>query len=102
MRLWPAPGNEDQHRRLRESGDPLSVKWIPACAGMTYMARFSGSSRRSRVKRRKDPCSSVKLQLPRFFAPLRMTVFKIRLSLWLPAEAQPLRSHQPPNRAPGS
>ncbi len=49
MGLWPTRGNENQGRRPRESGDPLSVKWIPACPGMTYMARFSASSADRRV-----------------------------------------------------
>ena len=39
MGLRPTPGDENQRCRLRESGDPLSVQWIPAFAGMT---RFSG------------------------------------------------------------
>jgi hypothetical protein len=34
MSLWPTRGNENQ-RRPRVSGDPLSIQWIPACAGMT-------------------------------------------------------------------
>jgi hypothetical protein len=34
MGLQPTRGNEN-HRRPRESGGPLSVQWIPACAGMT-------------------------------------------------------------------
>lgn len=34
------PGNENQ-RRPRARGDPLSIQWIPACAGM---ARFSGGA----------------------------------------------------------
>jgi len=38
MGLWPTRGNENQRRRPRESGDPLSVKWIPAFAGMTERA----------------------------------------------------------------
>jgi hypothetical protein len=42
MGLRPTRGNENQRRRPRESGDPLSVKWIPACAGMT---RLSGAAR---------------------------------------------------------
>jgi len=35
MGLRPTRGNENKRRHPRESGDPLSVKWIPACAGMT-------------------------------------------------------------------
>ena len=35
MGLWPSRGNENQRCRPRESGDPLSVQWIPAFAGMT-------------------------------------------------------------------
>ena len=34
MGLWPTRSSENR-RRPRESGDPLSVRWIPACAGMT-------------------------------------------------------------------
>jgi hypothetical protein len=34
MGLWPTRANENQ-RRPREGGDPLSVQWIPAFAGMT-------------------------------------------------------------------
>ena len=64
MGLRPTRANENQ-RRPRESGDPLSVQWIPACAGMT---RLSGEPRAT-----KDLCSSRELQLPRFFAPPRMT-----------------------------
>ncbi|SPE30132.1 hypothetical protein SBA2_490011 [Acidobacteriia bacterium SbA2] len=41
MGLRPTLGNE-YRRRPRESGDPLSVQWIPAFAGMTQRARFSG------------------------------------------------------------
>jgi hypothetical protein len=41
MGLWPIRGSENQRRRPREGGDPLSAKWTPASAGMTYMARFS-------------------------------------------------------------
>jgi len=38
MGHWPTRGNENRRRRPRESGDPLSVQWIPAFAGMTYTA----------------------------------------------------------------
>ena len=41
MGLRPTRGKENR-RRPRESGDPLSVQWIPAFAGMTQSARFSG------------------------------------------------------------
>ena len=34
MGHWPTRGNETL-RRPRESGDPSSVQWIPASAGMT-------------------------------------------------------------------
>jgi hypothetical protein len=34
MGLGPTRSNKNQ-RRPRESGDPLSVQWIPAFAGMT-------------------------------------------------------------------
>ena len=37
MGLWPTRGNKHQ-RRPREGGDPLSVQWIPACAGMTRLS----------------------------------------------------------------
>ena len=37
MGLRPTRGNEN-YRRPRESGDPLSVQWIPACAGMTRLS----------------------------------------------------------------
>ena len=39
MSLRPTPGHEKEIRRPREGGDPFSVQWIPAFAGMT---RFSG------------------------------------------------------------
>ena len=35
MGLPPTRSDENQRRRPRESGDRLSVQWIPACAGMT-------------------------------------------------------------------
>ena len=38
----PTRGNENQRPRPRASGDPSSVQSIPAFAGMTYAARFSG------------------------------------------------------------
>ena len=41
MGLQPTRGHENR-RRPRESGDPLSSQWIPAFAGMTQRARFSG------------------------------------------------------------
>ena len=41
MGLWPTLGNENR-RRPRESGDPLSIQWIPAFAGMTQRAQLSG------------------------------------------------------------
>jgi len=41
MGLRPTRGHENR-RRPRESGDPLSSQWIPAFAGMTQRARFSG------------------------------------------------------------
>jgi hypothetical protein len=63
MGLWPTPGNENR-RRPRESGDPLSVQWIPAFAGMTQERDFQ------------DLRSLLKMQLPRFFASLRKTVLK--------------------------
>ena len=37
MGLLPTRGNENQ-RRPRESEDPLSLPWIPACAGMTRLS----------------------------------------------------------------
>ena len=37
MGLLPTRGNENQ-RRPRESEDPLSLTWIPACAGMTRLS----------------------------------------------------------------
>jgi hypothetical protein len=42
MGLWPTRGNENLRCRPRESGDPLSVHWIPAFAGMTERVGFSG------------------------------------------------------------
>ncbi len=47
MGLSPTPGDEIR-RRPRESGDPLSVKWIPAFAGMTQRARFSAEPQAAR------------------------------------------------------
>jgi hypothetical protein len=38
MGLRPTRGNENRRRRPRESGDLLSVQWIPTCAGMTEPA----------------------------------------------------------------
>jgi hypothetical protein len=40
MGLRPTRGDENQ-RRPRESGDPLSVQWTPACAGMTRLSAVS-------------------------------------------------------------
>ena len=67
MGLRPTRANEHQ-RRPRESGDPLPVQGIPAFAGMT---RFSGEPQAT-----KDLRSLLKVQLPGFFASLRMTVFQ--------------------------
>jgi hypothetical protein len=44
MGLWPTRDKQNQ-RRPRESGDPSSVKWIPAFAGMTC---FSGEPQAAR------------------------------------------------------
>jgi len=47
MGLWPARGNENR-RRPRASGDPLSEQGIPAFAGMTQRVRFSGEPQATR------------------------------------------------------
>jgi hypothetical protein len=39
MGLQPTRENQNRRRRPREGGDPLSVQWIPAFAGMTNMER---------------------------------------------------------------
>ena len=41
IRLWPTRGNENQ-RRPSESGDPWPDRWIPACAGMTWLSGEPG------------------------------------------------------------
>ena len=65
MGRWPTQGNENQRRRPRESGDPLSARWIPACAGMTHRARFSGEPQVSagfKLSRPREGARSVSLQ----------------------------------------
>jgi hypothetical protein len=55
MGLWSTRGSENR-RRPRESGDPSSGQWIPAFAGMTQRARFSGKPQ-AVVSETKPGCS---------------------------------------------
>ena len=86
MGLWPPRGDVNQ-RRPRESGDPSSVQWIPAFAGMTspgtiFRSAAGGEESRSTLKITKagflaeiTPSGGA-----RFFAPLRMTSAGLRMT----------------------
>jgi len=42
MGLWLTRAPENQRRHPRAGGGPCRKNWIPAFAGMIYVARFSG------------------------------------------------------------